>query len=336
MVDQDPSRRIDDPRRMYDSIESLWSRSSQLQKPLLVSPFDLPSAELIRSDRQLMDLFSEEYPRLDSCRSNAPVYLYGPRGCGKSTILRSLSLKAVLDSEHPTEELGKIPFVGVYISSSTELRSRFLLMRENDFDVLEGHVVRYFNLLLVEGLVDTLDRVLQWDLPGVSALRFDMTEELAAKCANRIRERLGLDAAEARYAGTSEFVVLKQQIRRARDGLWRRILDRQTAAERPDAQLVFDICRDLEELWPFIVTRRLAFLIDDYSNQRIPVALQKKLNQAITFSKQGAPIFKVTSEYDGVDLEGVQEGREVNEVNVGFEYVSLQAEKRYRFFAKRD
>jgi hypothetical protein len=75
-------------------------------------------------------------------------------------------------------------------------------------------------------------------------------------------------------------------------------------------------------------------LIDDYSNQRIPEALQKKLNQAITFSKQGSPIFKVTSEYDGVDLEGVQEGREVNEVNVGFEYVSFQnSPDRFRFLS---
>ena len=77
---------------------------------------------------------------------------------------------------------------------------------------------------------------------------------------------------------------------------------------RPDAQMVFDVCQELEEVWPVLKTRRLVFLIDDYSNQRIPGALQKKLNQAITFSKQGTPIFKVTSEYDGVDLEGVQEG----------------------------
>jgi hypothetical protein len=101
---------------------------------------------------------------------------------------------------------------------------------------------------------------------------------------------------------------------------------------RPDAQLVFDASHDVEQVCPFLREHRICFLIDDYSNQRIPVALQKKLNQAITFSKQGSPIFKVTSEYDGVDLEGVQEGREVNEVNVGFEYVSFEKDPlRYRF-----
>ena len=128
--------------------------------------------------------------------------------------------------------------------------------------------------------------------------------------------------------------MLENQLRRSRDALWLRILNRQESSVRPDASLVFDVCQELEEIWPPLKSRRLMFLIDDYSNQRIPVALQKKLNQAITFSKQGTPIFKVTSEYDGVDLEGVQEGREVNEVNVGFEYITLQEQQeqqRHRF-----
>ena len=135
----------------------------------------------------------------------------------------------------------------------------------------------------------------------------------------------------ARYAGLSHFTVLRSQLRRTRDALWLRILDRRESEVRPDAQMVFDVCQELEEVWPVLKTRRLVFLIDDYSNQRIPGALQKKLNQAITFAKQGTPIFKVTSEYDGVDLEGIQEGREVNEVNVGFEYVTLQEQHRHRF-----
>jgi tRNA A-37 threonylcarbamoyl transferase component Bud32 len=331
MVDADPSRRLDDPTRMYNEMERVWAASTPQPKSSMVSPFDLPSAELIRSDRELMDLFSDMYPRLDACRSNMPVYLYGPRGCGKSTILRSLSLKAILESENPGQELSKIPFLGVYISSSQELRSRFWLMQEEDFEALEGHVVRYFNLLLIEGLVETLDRILQWDAQDAQAPHFGLTESTSALCAKAIRTRVGLDPAEARYAGLSHFSVLKKQLRRTRDALWLQILDRHVSPVRPDAQMVFDICQELEAVWPLLKTRHLVFLIDDYSNQRIPIALQKKLNQAITFSKQGTPIFKVSSEYDGVDLEGVQEGREVNEVNVGFEYVTLQDQQGNRF-----
>jgi len=82
---------------------------------------------------------------------------------------------------------------------------------------------------------------------------------------------------------------------------------------------------------PFFRDRQIAFLLDDYSKQRIPAALQRRLNQAITFAKQANPIFKVTSEYGGVDLAGIQEGREVREVNVGLEYVDLDEPSRWRF-----
>jgi hypothetical protein len=297
----------------------------------MLTPFDLPSAELIRSDRQLMALFSDEYPRLESCRSLSPIYLYGPRGCGKSTILRSLSLRAILEAEKPADEFRKSPFVGMYLSASQELRSRFWLMGEDDFEKLEGHLVRYFNLLLIESLVDTLDAVYVFGLRSNPDITFGLTEETAAKCVSAIRQSLGLDASNNRYAGVSLFSALRDDLRGVRDFLWGQILDRQSSPRRPDAQLVFDVCRSIEGHWSFLKDHRLVFLIDDYSNQRIPIGLQKRLNQSITFSKQGSPIFKVTSEYDGMDLEGVQEGREVFEVNVGYEYVSLQDAKRYAF-----
>ena len=204
-------------------------------------------------------------------------------------------------------------------------------MREEDFAKLEGHLVRFFNLLLVESLVETLDAVFSFCSQGNPAIAFGLTAETGEQCVDAIRQRVGLDSSNNRYAGVSIFTFLRDDIRRARDILWVHILDRQSSLQRPDAQMVFDICQLIEEHWVFLKDHRVIFLIDDYSNQRIPVGLQKRLNQAITFSKQGSPIFKVTSEYDGVDLEGVQEGREVFEVNIGFEYVSLQDAKRYKF-----
>jgi serine/threonine protein kinase len=331
MADNDPSRRISDPQLMVQEIEREWQQAIPGRGAVMTTPFDLPSAELIRSDRHLMDLFSEEYPRLDACRSYAPVYLYGPRGCGKSTILRSLSLKALLACANPPEEFSKTSFFGVYLSSSQELRSRFWLMKDADFDVLEAHVVRYFNLLLLEALIETLDHVLAYQRSNPQGIAFNLTPGIVEQCTAEVRRIAELSEAWHPYLGTSDFTVLRHDLRRERDHLWLRILDRAEARQRPNAQLVFDVCRRLEDIWPMLSERRVVFLIDDYSNQRIPVALQKRLNQAITFSKQGSPIFKVTSEYDGVDLEGVQEGREVSEVNVGYEYISLQDSQRHRF-----
>jgi serine/threonine protein kinase len=332
-IDPDPSRRIDDPVEIYRAIESRWHASNMRDSAGMQTPFDLPSAELIRSDRQLMDLLAEEYPRLDECRSNSPVYIYGPRGCGKSTILRSLSIKAIIDSKSPESEIAKVQFTGIYISCSSELRSRFWLMPVEDYEDLQTSIIKYFNLLFLEELVDTFDRLLQWDeQPSSHALKFGMTEDLALQCCTAIRTRLELTDNPPRYYRTSQFGHLRGQMRQQRDGVWRSILRRERPSDLPNPQLIFDVSKDLERTCQFLQQRRLAFLLDDYSNQRIPKELQRKLNQSITFAKQGAPIFKVSSEYDGVDLEGIQEGREVREVNVGFEYVSLQAEQRWKFF----
>jgi len=248
--------------------------------------------------------------------------------------LRSLSIRAILDSASPADEFAKSPFLGIYMSASQELRSRFWLMQEPDFDVLEGHLVQYFNSLLLESLANALDLIFLWDRAARPEITFSMNEQIAAKCVNAIRERMRLDPESGRYAGVSHFAMLRDDMRRARDSLWLRILDRAESRQRADAQLVFDVCQKIEEVWPFARDHRFVFLIDDYSNQRIPVGLQKRLNQAITFSKQGSPIFKVTSEYDGVNLEGVQAGREVTEVNIGYEYVSLQRADRHRFLQR--
>ncbi|WP_373653578.1 hypothetical protein [Schlesneria sp. DSM 10557] len=249
MVDSNHSRRLDDPTQMYREVERLWRQAVEVGPPPMTTPFDLPSAELIRSDRQLMTLFSEEYPRIDACRSGSPLYIYGPRGSGKSTILRSLSIKALLASANPKDELEKISFFGVYLSSSQELRSRFWLMTESDFAALEGHVVRYFNLLLIEALVETLDclhttatnTAIGDDIGALGTL----TTTIAHECARVIRYRLGIDASGIVYSGMSELKSLRHDIQRTRDDLWLRILDRSEPSHRPDAQLLFDVVKDL-------------------------------------------------------------------------------------------
>ena len=300
-IDPDPTARLNDPVSLYNEVKGKAPTLLDSDETHMQSPFDLPSAELIRSDRQLMSLFSDEYPRLDECRSNSPVYIYGPRGCGKSTILRSMSLNAILKSGEPELLLAGIEFFGTYISCSTEFRSRFWLFKEADFETLESHIVMYFSLLLTEGLCDTLDGIYKWDR-GKGSDAFGLSDDIAQQCIQVIQKHLSL-AVVTPYHQTSPFAQIRLLIRSKRDQLWKQILDRSTPQERPNAQLIFDIARDLETVCPFLKKKRLAFLIDDYSNQRIPSGLQRRLNQSITFAKQSNPIFKVSSEYFALILK---------------------------------
>ena len=263
------------------------------------------SAELIRSDRQLMELFSEEFPGLNTCRSNDPVYVYGPRGCGKSTVFRALSLRTILQSARPLEELRKVPFIGVYVSCTSELRSRFWLLPKDKYDDLEAYIVKFFNLILMEELANTLDAMANWDLNEESEFQFGIGPNNGADIAMAFRQRIGIERNIGEYGGLSPFGQLRGEIRQERDRIWTRILEGNKSSEHTNAQLLFDLCADIGRRCPIFEERRITFLLDDYSNQRIPNELQSRLNQAITFAKQGNPTFKVTSEYEGVDLTGI-------------------------------
>jgi hypothetical protein len=293
--------------------------------PRLESPFDFPSAEMILSDLGFANLFSARCPWLAECQAKQPLYLYGPRGCGKSSVLRWLSFKTLISD--PSRDASAVDEVGVYVSCSSELRSRFLLLSDAALESMQARVIRFFSLLLAEELFDTLRLIrLKYRegplyLSDVAAFAF--TKEAAT--------RIQGEGEIVRLQGEAPFDYLKGLCRHLRWSEWSRIQRKCADDVAPDPALVSDLCRKLGEHFDFFKTRHVTFLIDDYSNQRIPVALQRKLNQTISFAKQGTPIFKVSSEYDGVDLQGIQEGREVFEVNCGDSYTSLDNSDGYKF-----
>jgi serine/threonine protein kinase len=323
-TDSDLSRRLDDPERMIRNIEALF-RSCQLEdkqdKPKLSSPFDYISAEMITSDREFADLFSRECPWLEDCQNLEPIYIYGPRGCGKSSVLRWLSFKTILSdpSRHNFSDLREF---GIFVSCSVELRSRFWLLSDETIDDLQVPIIRFFSLILVEELFDTL--LLMWNQERQGLNDFGLSSSDLDTLTDLIINRLGQKATSIRFQGQNVFAYLKSLIRSLRWKTWSVIQQNQIEPGNPDPALLQDICRYIVDCLNFFKNRYIVFLVDDYSNQRIPNSLQRKLNQTISFAKQGRPLFKVSSEYQGVDLEGIQEGREVVEINVGEKYTGLE------------
>jgi serine/threonine protein kinase len=330
MVDPDLSMRLDHPIEMFKEIEILWKTIVTPASPTLLTPFDLISAELIRNNNLLNSLFSDKCPWLESCATTDPVYIYGPRGCGKSTILRKLSISAVLASPDAKNLFVKWPYIGVYISCSSELRSRFWLFPKDQYPNIQADAVLFFILLLVEGLLSALEHLRDSEITKILGVTVGLTRATEESIAKIVCARFAMAEISPKMAGVSWLAYVKRKLAIKRNELWMKLLTNPSAGV-PNPALLFDICKDLEEVFPLLKQKHIAFLIDDYSNQRIPVELQRMLNQTISFAKQGNPIFKVSSEYQGVDLEGIQEGREVIEVNFGKEYVDVTESKRSLF-----
>ncbi len=335
LVDEDSQRRLDEPSQVLSELNALVEATKTEDRGIsggLSSPFDYISAEMIRNDRQFSELFSRECPWLRKCESLEPLYLYGPRGSGKSSVLRWLSFKTVI-SDPSRSSLHELHEIGVYVSCSVELRSRFWLLNETTIDRLQAPILRFFNLLLLEELFDTF--LIMWVTENSGVYNFGLKSSKATPFVQWVIERLSVKLAEGqlRLQGQNCFEYLKGLVRKMRWETWSIIQKGDGDGYLPDPSLAIDICRVLPEYFTYFKDRHITFLIDDYSNQRIPVALQRKLNQTISFAKQGTPLFKVSSEYQGVDLEGVQEGREVVEINIGDKYSSLDNKTGAQFLA---
>jgi len=230
-----------------------------------------------------------------------------------------LSLKTILSD--PARNLQNLREIGIYVSCSVELRSRFWLLNNDTIDRLQVQIIRFFNLLLLEELFDTLRLTLKSQNRLFSESWFFESDYRGFDQA--VTERITGSKDKPRLQGQDVFEHLKCLTRTIRWDTWASIRQNEIESGLPDPSLITDICSLLFDYFDFLKNCCITFLIDDYSNQRIPEHLQKKLNQTISFAKQGIPIFKVSSEYQGVNLEGIQEGREVIEVNIGEKYTSL-------------
>lgn len=330
----DAAQRCFDARQLYNDIDTALSQSSRMERQDLQSPFDLISAEMFRSDKDLMGLLEEDYLSLRACRADTPVYIYGPRGCGKSTILRSLSLAAILASPNPEQQFTKAKFIGIYFSCSQEFRTRFWLAGTDFFQRMTAKLIRYFSVLLVGELVDTLQTAYVWDSDPLKMPRLGLTEEIAHACCEVIRSRLDLPSTTKIPRLHDPFARLRTEILMEQDRVWADLVHKRPGTAIPDPQVIFDVADRIGKCWPLLIQYRLAFLLDDYSNQRIPSELQQQLNQVITFSRKKTPIFKVSSEHEGLDLNGIDASREVVEINMGQQWHVAKGAKRYRLLTR--
>lgn len=336
MLDDDPSTALISPEQIKSQFHLAYARANSprsTQSPSLQSPFEYISAEHIADDRLLVDIFAQSCPWLDKVAGPDPCLVTGPRGCGKSTILRWLSLKAHLHK--PASDLEQFRIAGFYISCSSDLQNRLSWIRTQALaEKFRREVIHYFNLLLVREIVQTLcligtrkDRETYW---GLGQAQEEAIHEFLKK---------SMQAGHPMLQGVSR---LQQSLEMLEIEMFRchvQMLKGLNLGWTTPETFIGDFTTLLSQKIPFFQERRIAFLLDDFSTHRLPEPVQIIFNRII-WERRGTHIFKLSSEKHGAILTDsfdatVDITREMLEVDCGQEYISLddtdQVQKAQKF-----
>ena len=326
LVETDPTIDARDPSGLLRQFRGLNAEYERAQDDArgdqqLNTPFDYPNCEQIGDSNLLLQaLYSDRLLELDKIKAHSNVVLTGPRGCGKTTVFRALSLRYLISTQMDAPEI--VDYVGVYYrcddlyfafpryteisEAATDIPMHFLIVTLLSllFRDLERWAQRYVYVKRewdqrIAALVGRLWHIFDWNPPtGPNALHL----------ASLTRK---LDQERRRSEKTYRFARRPEQ---NLDGFF-------------GPGVMVRVCRELRSTFSFLKDRSFHFYIDDYSSPKISRELQVNLNRLV-MHRNADVFFKVSTEspvsFERRDIDGKKfvEAREFDFINLGVRYIT--------------
>lgn len=322
LSDDDVARHFPEPSdyiRCIHEMESALTIPSQ--RTLQFHPFDAISAEHLANDELLLKLFVEYLPWIDMVKTTEPSVLIGPRGCGKSMVFRFLSIRPhIVSASTLATVLDKHIFFGVYIGCASDLGNDLLwIAREQGRATrLASSIVTYFNLLLCREILRSLAACNA--APDV-ARELQIAPNGVAKIISFIHGEIGDEFNIVLLKGSDALQSAADIVDRIRLCLNRDLLAGRGARFSLSTIFIRDLCRTITAVIPGLCSRRITFLLDDYTSHRLSPEIQRILNTVI-WQRDPSFIFKVSSEPHGFDAghldnARIDPNREFTQVDAG-------------------
>ena len=320
------------PRGLFDRLREFdreFEKSGGDMSPQLVTPFDFLSCEQIGDAPILLKaLYSDLFLGLREIESRNNIVVTGPRGCGKSTVFKNLSLPQKLRVSAAAPE--DTAYIGVYYRCD-DLYFAFprykLPEREDGFDL----PLHFVTATVLSELLESLERWASTYFPD----EFRSSESRAAL---KLWEILRIEPPKQPGVETFKAVAVELQKQRKRAAEKHRFVNdpKRPIGECFGADVLQRACAALAETFSFIRDRPFYFFIDDNSSPKVTKELQENLNRVFM---QRTPVcfFKLSTESPvsfskcDIDQKIYVETREFILHNLGLVYLHAGPEPKLQF-----
>ena len=311
------------PKAMYDRLQRIDAeyaeKQASEQRARMLTPFDYPNCEQIGHSHLLLNsLYSQRFLGLREIEARNNLVLTGPRGCGKTTVFRALSLqhRVLVGDDSPDD----VDYIGIYYRCDDLYFTFPRYVRPERPEAID--VPMHF--VVVTLLAALLDVVRDWSLR-----RFP--EEFAKREGNTATRLWGLlDWSPPDDPTASRIDALSNRLRRDR----RRAAHKARVAHDPKQRFgvyfgpekLLAACECIRAECGHLRNVPFYFFVDDYSEPKITSDLQENLNR-LFMHRSADCFFKLSTEspvsFSTRDLDGKAfvEAREYTLVNLGLRYI---------------
>lgn len=306
-----------------------FDQSAAQESARLLTPFDFLSCEQIgEAPALLRALYSDRFLGLSEIESQNNVVVTGPRGCGKTTVFRSLSLDQKIHVDEAAPDHTR--YIGVYyrcIDLYFAFPRYVVPTRDEALDI----PIHFITATLLAKLLDSLEA---W-ARKYFAEEFDHAE---SKVAESLWSVFGIDPPHSPGHTTLKAIIATLNKERLKAAERQRFVnDQKRAIGRCfGPEVLLKACEVLSGHLSFVRGRPMYFFIDDYSSPKVTKDLQANLNR-VFMQRASVCFFKLSTEspvsFAKNDIDGkiYVESREFILQNLGLVYLHAEVGPKLTF-----